>query len=205
MPYTATNTLYLRGPDAVVGAFLPTLAGPAGPVDFNTIIPYPPQERLASTERAQWVRGLSTALNNAGIEVYRSPFWTLQPKCTLTEENSARYAAVVADYTATWGEEPEGQPGWGWYACHWGTRCNAEMCSNGWFIEPEAECGLASAQITFETIWGPPMPILDEIAARLPAGVEMRVRVYSEYDESIVLYEVRDGELGILEVEPRPE
>lgn len=159
MPNHCTNTLTFYGSDAELTAIRIALVSDAEPIrliDFNRLIPMPPELRdvtspvqiVTEEERQQAI-----AKRDAMRGTPQAEFYTTLP---IT-------AAMQADYRARYGAD-----NWyDWATRNWGTKWNAYDVDDAWSMLP-SDRGRACMAITFDTAWGPPDPVLRALEAKFP-------------------------------------
>lgn len=150
MPNWTANRIHAEGEPADLRAFLEAVKWQDELFDFNRIIPMP--EMLKHTGcGAQEIDGTKT---DAWYIVRRwSPDEPEQPEQVrlFTPEEERELAAL-------------GHRDWyGWAVAHWGTKWNACRVD---IDDSSIEYG--SLEITFDTAWDTPVPVLREIVAMFP-------------------------------------
>jgi len=147
MPNYCENDLWVRGDKADVDALLLHVGmyKPKPEFDFNTVIPYPEKYRQMDDERALFG-------------------WEAQPRPDDPERafKAAELKKLEQAYVAKWGTRHDGYNSGGYEWCHatWGTKWNA-----GDVARRDYDGRIC---ISFQTAWGPPIPVIIELAKRFP-------------------------------------
>ena len=174
MPNHVLNVLVLSGTGA--SDTLTRLLNDEGEFDFDRILPMPPELDVEDESFAQTLHG---ALYGGWQKVAAYPWvpdevranrWNLVrflvgrfgPRCTALagryELNRRRHGAK------TW---------YDWRLEHWGCKWNAYR-TEVLDVAPER------ARVVFETPWSPPLPVLEALAAQVPA-LELRLAYVDEF------------------------
>ena len=166
MPNWTANRIYIEGEQADIRAFLEAVKWEDELFDFNRLIPMP--ELLKQTGS-----GHSTIEGEKVTSWYISQPWTKDsPEQTrlFTSEEKAELAAI-------------GHPDWySWCLKNWGTKWNA--CRTE--INDNSDHGYA--EITFDTAWDAPTPVLRmmvELFPKLTFRCEWRHEHESPYPHSL--------------------
>lgn len=147
MPNYCENDLYIQGARADVDALLLHVGmyKPQPEFDFNTLIPYPDRFRMMDDE--------AEAFN-----------WEKTPRLDDPERafKLAELQKLKDAYTAKWGVESDGfnSGGYEWCCEAWGTKWGAGDVARRDYD--------GRACITFQTAWGPPVPVIIALAKQFP-------------------------------------
>jgi hypothetical protein len=177
MPNHVTNIISFIGNDKDVDELLETIKGyqktydgilEEMPMDFNKIIPMPPELNITSgslgSRGMQFVEGDNNALDG------------------LREEDRREAEALGVQYVEN--KKKHGYTTWyNWAWDNWGTKWNAYS-----FEEQEG-------QMQFDTAWAHPLPVIEKLSTMFP-NVEIECK-YADEDLGYNLgsYTIKNGEI----------
>lgn len=178
MPNHYTNVLRItaykheKAPAGLVAEILDAIKGLDTAIDFERIVPMPPELRITSGSVTNNAQALYDA--RAAETIMGYPWACEKALTTLTAlraylreqylQHPEEGFATLDDYAARVRSniEKHGAVCWyEWAVQHWGTKWNAYTVTGGMTGDNEAV-------LHFETAWAPPLPVIDALAARYP-------------------------------------
>ncbi|MCA9214656.1 MAG: hypothetical protein KDB27_16400 [Planctomycetales bacterium] len=171
MPNHVTNKLTIESGARIV---LATIEGENGPIDFDRVMPMPPELDIECSAEGQLG---ADVLSGAG-DKYLSKAWATERKIE-DVKGLKKFVELERPQVLELGEaylrnvEQYGHPNWyGWRLQHWGTKWNA-------YYIGEAEIIGDSAHVRFDTAWSPPLPVLDRLSKEI-SGAAFVLKYFDE-------------------------
>jgi hypothetical protein len=177
LPNYATNYVTILGTRAQIDALIdaaitPGTGGKAAHLDFEKILPCPPELRATVSppkivETAEQAQALNAQHAADNPQVGRTVTWALT-----TEEAELRAATygmgVLGAPILTWYE---------WCIAHWGTKWGVVDASTF------ARAGSERLNLVFTTAWSTPRPIFAELERRYGVVVHARALIEGGYED----------------------